>query len=243
MQLENFCVKYKLNQLFKHNFGSLNQLHHIRLQQCAKQNCYCCVELYTAGLVCVLTLLIFATHFYSSVHRVGLVSYIKAALYINSWGKTKWPLQSQTRSLLMQRMGSYKTQHGLSEYTAEADSSPRHRWTRSARRVRETETAVRMQLVVGSRVKAHLMWTPRTVQSEERSEPGQVTWERNHDGRQTGDKTFRTQIGPGTSLPICPTKPRSPRAPIKHSREKHQWSRAQSRYMMCSCWIHSPSSE
>lgn len=77
----------------------------------------------------------------------------------------------------------------------------------------------------------------------DRCKRGRVTWERNHGGRRTEDKPFRTQIGPGTPLPICPTKAGSPGAPIKHSREKHQWSKAQSRYMMCSCWIRSVSSE
>lgn len=84
---------------------------------------------------------------------------------------------------------------------------------------------------------------PGLCNQADRSEQGRVTWEPNHDGRRTEDKPFRTQIGPGTPLPICPTKPGSPGAPIKHSREKHQWSKAQSRYMMCSCWIRSVSSE
>lgn len=84
---------------------------------------------------------------------------------------------------------------------------------------------------------------PGLCNQAERSEQGRVTWERNHDGRRTEDKPFRTQIGPGTPLPICPTKPGSPGAPIKHSREQRQWSKAQSRYMMCSCWICSVSSE
>lgn len=111
----------------------------------------------------------------------------------------------------------------------------------SSCRVSEIKIAARAVFAVGFGVKTHLMWTPRTVQSG--SEQGRVTWEPNHDGRRTEDKPFRTQIGPGTPLPICPTKPGSPGAPIKLSRKKHQWSKAQSRYMMCSCWICSVSSE
>lgn len=59
----------------------------------------------------------------------------------------------------------------------------------------------------------------------------------------TGDKLETNHLGLKSALGLCyPSvrlSPGSPGAPIKHSGEKHRWSEAESRYMMCSCWSRS----